>query len=89
MRHKYGGNHRAQGIEEEGKILKQFEERAERGEIVTASEIKKAFDEKRGKDTGHGYIYMLLKRHNFRMVMPRSKHQKKASEKEVESSEKF
>jgi transposase len=63
-RNKYGGNHRSMSFAEEESILIKFDERSSKGEIVTVSEIKKAFDEKRGKDTGRGYIYMLLKRHN-------------------------
>jgi transposase len=61
-RHKYGGNHRAMSVEEEEKILSQFEDESKSGKLVVANTIKKAFDEKRGKDTGRGYIYMLLKR---------------------------
>jgi transposase len=74
---------------EEAAILKEFDEKVAEGRVVTVSEIKKAFDEKRGKDTGRGYIYMLLKRHEYRMVMPRSKHPKKASDEEIESSKKL
>ena len=48
-----------------------------------------AFDEARGKDTGSGYIYMLLKRHGWRKVMPRSKHPKAASEEACEASKKL
>ena len=59
-RHKYGGNNRAMTEEEEEKILNQFEEEASKGKLVVANTIKKAFDEKRGKKTGRGYIYMLL-----------------------------
>jgi transposase len=88
-RHKYGGNNRSLSFAEEAAILSQFDERIAQGELVTAQEIKKAFDEKRGKDTGRGYIYMLLERHNFRMVMPRSKHPKKAADDEIESSKKL
>jgi hypothetical protein len=88
-RHKYGGNHRAMSVEEEAKILSQFEEESKTGKLVVANTIKKAFDEKRGKDTGRGYIYMLLKRHEARKVMPRSAHQKKASDEAIEASKKL
>jgi len=88
-RHKYGGNHRSLTHEEEAEILKKFDEKAEKGELVTVSEIKKAFDEKRGKDTGRGYIYMLLNRHGFRKVMPRGKHPKQASGEDTELTKKF
>jgi len=88
-RHKYGGNNQALADEEEKKILDTFADKAEKGELVTAQDIKAAFDEKRGKDTGRGYIYMLLNRHNWRTVMPRGQHPKKASEAEIEASKKL
>ncbi len=62
---KYGGNHRSLTEEEEDKILQSFKKKMNKGEIVTVKEIKQAFDEKIGKDTGRGYIYMLLKRKGF------------------------
>jgi transposase len=88
-RHNYGGNHRSMSVEEEAEILKQFEEEAEKGTLVIANSIKKAFDEKLGKDTGRGYIYMLLKRHKMRKVMPRSSHPKKAADEVVYASKKL
>lgn len=88
-RHKYGGNHRAMSVEEEAEILSQFEEESKKGKLVVANTIKKAFDEKRGKKTGRGYIYMLLKRHEARKVMPRSSHPKKASDEVIDASKKL
>jgi transposase len=88
-RHKYGGNNRAMSVEEEAKILSQFEDESRSGKLVVANTIKKAFDKKRGKDTGRGYIYMLLKRHNARKVMPRPAHPKKASDEAIEASKKL
>ena len=86
---KYGGNHRSLTEEQEREILERFEKAAEAGQVVTAQEIKRAFDEVRGKDTGRGYIYMLLERHGWRKVMPRSKHPKAASEEACEASKKL
>ena len=88
-RHKYGGNHQSLSTAEEEAILGEFIKKAEAGTVVTVQEIKAAFDKKRGKDTGRGYIYMLLARHKWRMVMPRGKHPKKASEAEIEASKKL
>ena len=84
-----GGNHRSLSEAEENEILAQFEKMAEEGHIVTAQDIKKAFDERIGKDTGRGYIYMLLKRHGWRKVMPRAKHPKKANEEAIQASKKL
>ena len=88
-RHKYGGNHRAMSEEAEAELISQFEDELQSGKLVVANSIKKAFDEKRGKDTGRGYIYMLLKRHEARKVMPRSAHPKKASDEVIETSKKL
>ena len=86
---KYGGNHKSLSDEEEDEILKEFKEKAEKGEVVSAWEIKQAFDAKIGKDTGRGYIYMLLERKNWRKVMPRSQHPKKASDEAIDASKKL
>ena len=63
VRVKYTGNHRNMSYEEEQEILDRFQEAAKAGQVITVKEIKAAFDEKLGRDTGRGYIYMLLKRH--------------------------
>ena len=88
-RKKYGGNHRNMSVEEEKEILQQFRERAEAGQVIAAKEIKQAFDEKLGRDTGRGYIYMLLDRHKWRKVMPRSRHPKKADDEEITATKKL
>ena len=86
---KYGGNHRNMSEAEEAELLEKFKQRAEKGKVIVAKEIKTAFDKKLGRDTGRGYIYMLLKRHGWRKVMPRSRHPKKASEEAIEASKKL
>lgn len=89
MRVKYEGNHRNMSYVEEQAILDSFEKQAEAGQIITVKEIKAAFDHKLGHDTGRGYIYMLLARHGWRKLKPRSKHPKKASEEEIDASKKL
>ena len=88
-RYKYGGNHQALSYKQEAAKLAPFFERAAKGELVTGAEIKKAFDEVRGKDTGRGYIYMLLERHGWSKKMPRPAHPKKATPEEIDSSKKL
>ena len=88
-RNKYTSHWRALTEEQEKEILGQFEKAAESGREVTAQEIKAALDEARGKDTGIGYVYRVLKRHGWRKVMPRSKHPKAASEEACEASKKL
>ena len=89
VRNKYTSHRRALTEEQENEILERFEKAAEAGQEVTAMDIKAAFDEARGKETGSGYIYMLLKRHGWRKVMPRSKHPKAADEEACEASKKL
>ena len=89
MRSKYAGNHRSLSIEEENEILSSFEKKADAGQIITVQDIKRAFDERIGKNTGRGYIYMLLKRHGWRKVMPRARHPKKADDEAIEASKKL
>ena len=87
----YGGNHRNMSFEEEAELLKPFRERAEKGEIVEVGEILKAYEEKLGRsmEKSHGQIYTVLKRHNWRKVMPRSKHPNKASDEAIAASKKL
>jgi transposase len=89
IRNKYTSHNHAMTEAEEDAILERFRKAAEAGQIVTVKEIKAAFDEERGKDTGRGYIYMLLKRKGWRKVMPRSKHPKAASEEACDASKKL
>ena len=88
-RNKYTSHRQALTNEQEQAILSKFEEAAEAGHEITAQEIKAEFDKVRGKDTGRGYIYMLLKRHGWRKVMPRPRHPKAASEEACEASKKL
>ena len=56
---------------------------------VEVKEIKQAFDEQIGKETGNSYIYTMLKRNGWRKVMPRAKHPKKADDEAIEASKKL
>lgn len=76
-------------FQEEEEFLKPFVKRAEAGQIVEVSEIKSAYEEKVGHRIGGGQIYYVLRRHNWRKVMPRSKHPNKASEEVIETSKKL
>ena len=89
IRNKYEGNHRNMSYEEEEQILKQFEAKAAAGQVITVKEIKAALDKKLGRDTGRGYIYMLLARHGWRKIKPRPKHPQGASDAEIAASKKL
>ena len=85
-----GGRHRENmTYEEEAKFLEQFMKRAEAGQIVEVSEIKKAYDEIIGHVSGSGQIYYVLHRHGWRKIKPRSRHPKKASAEAIEASKKL
>jgi transposase len=84
-----GGNNRNLSFEEEVELLKQFEEKANSGQIITVQEIENAYEEKVGHEIGSGQIYKVLKRHGWRKVMPRSQHPNKASEEAIEASKKL
>lgn len=76
-------------IEEEESILQPFYERAEKGEIIEISEIKKAYQDKVDHKVSETQIYYVLRRHGWRKIMPRSKHPKKATEEAIEASKKL
>ena len=84
----YGGNRRNMSVEEEAKLLEPFREQAEKGRIVAVNEIKAAYEKAVGHTIGGGQIYCVLRRHNWRKVMPRSRHPKKASDEDIASSKK-
>jgi transposase family protein len=65
-----GGNHRNMTFEQEEEFLKQFEERAKKGELLSTNEIKEAYIESVGHSIGHEQIYRVLKRHGYRKIMP-------------------
>ena len=84
----YVGNHRNMSVEEEAEILAPFKAEAEKGQMVEVREIAKAYQQAVGHPVGKGQIYCVLHRHGWRKIMPRSKHPKKASEEDIESSKK-
>lgn len=70
-------------IEAEEEFLKSCEPKAIAGEYTTVADIKKAFEEKVGKQVAKGTIYNLLNRHNWRKLTPRPSHPKKDVDKQV------
>ena len=84
-----GGNHRLLSLEEEKLLLNQFEEKARMGQILTVAEMKKEYDKMSGRESSVPAIYLMLKRHGWRKIMPRSKHPNKASDEVIEASKKL
>ncbi len=88
-KHNYKGNHRNISFAEETAILELFKARAEAGQIISTSEIAKAYQEAVDHPVAANHIYRVLHRHGWRKVMPRSKHPQKASDAEIEASKKL
>jgi hypothetical protein len=87
---KRAGNHRNATPEEELAFMNQFKTAAEKGEIITVSEIAEAYDKTFGKyHSSRSTVYYLLHKLGWRKVMPRSKHSKKASNEAIEASKKL
>ena len=86
----YKGNHRLLSFEEEAAILEPFISQAEAGQLVTITDIERAYVLAAGKEPGsNSHIYRVLKRHNFRKVMPRSKHPNKACDEVIHITKKL
>jgi|SRR5690242_12083626 transposase len=71
-----GRHHEYLSIEEEKKFLAPFWQRAEQGELTTTREIQQAYEQKVGHDVHETTIYRLIARHNWRKLLPRSRHPK-------------
>jgi transposase len=85
-----GGNHRLMSDEESTEFLKQFEDVARSGQIITVEEIAEAFDKATNKQRASlSTVYNFLHRNGWRKVMPRSKHPNKASDEAIEASKKL
>jgi transposase len=85
-----GGNHKVMTDAEAAKFLQQFADDASEGKLLTVQEIADALDKKTGKERkSRSTAYSFLHRHNWRKVMPRSKHPNKASDEEIDSSKKL
>ena len=84
-----GGNHRLLSAEAEASFLGGLSEKALSGELVTVSQIRSEYDQLVGKKSSIPTIYNVLERHDWRKVVPRQKHPKKASDEDIESSKKL
>jgi transposase len=74
---KRGGRRRQKmTIEEERVFLKQWEEKAKKGEIVIGCEIREALSRQLGCEVCESTFYRLLHRHNWRKSAPDTRHPK-------------
>ena len=74
---------------QEADFLKQFEEMAENGQLVTVAPILQKYEEATGKKSNTTSIYRLLKRHGWRKLKPHRKHPKAASTEEQSRQKKL
>ena len=85
-----GGNHKVMSDEEAEKFLCEFSAEASEGKILTVEEIAMALDKKTGKSRKSlSTAYSFLHRHDWRKIMPRPAHPKKADEEVIEASKKL
>lgn len=61
---------------QEALLLSSLEERAARGDILTAKQILPLVREAAGREVSLAYVYRLLRRHNWRKLGPRPHHVK-------------
>lgn len=73
---KGGRHHQNLSLEEELSFLAPFLDRARRGELSTANEIRKAYESKVGRKVAKSTIYRMLTRHGWRKIAPRPRHPK-------------
>jgi transposase len=59
---------------EEHQFLAPFLDRAQRGDMVTAREIQRAYEERVGRSVAESTISRLLARHQWRKLVPRPRH---------------
>jgi transposase len=73
---KGGRRNESMTLEEERELLTPFFERAKKGELTTIAQIKQEFEKGVGHKVDETTIYRLLKRHEWRKLVPRPFHPK-------------
>jgi transposase len=83
-----GGRHRENlTLAQETELLAPFEKESQNGSIITISKVKKAYEEKVGREVAESTIYRILNKHGFRRLVPYRRH-KKADKAEQEDFKK-
>jgi transposase len=83
-----GGRNRLMTFDEETQFLDGWLETAKEGLIPTMPELHAAYNKLVGRDTPKSTFYRLLERHNWRKVLPDTRHPKADSEKQEEFKKK-
>jgi transposase len=84
-----GGNNHLLTVEEETKFLNKWMSKAENGQILTMPDLHIEYNKLVGKNTPKSTFYRLLKRHNWRKVLPDTKHPKSNPEAQEEFKKKL
>ena len=71
-----GGNKRNFTQEQENIIINPYIEEAYEGKMLVVKDIQRAYEKAMGRKVPSSTVYRMLKRHNWRKIMPRSKHPK-------------
>jgi transposase len=75
--------------EEERDFLQPFFDRAAKGEIATAAQIKQEFEQRIGQEVHKTTIYRLLDRHQWRKLVPRPYNPKENKEEQEQFKQNF
>ena len=85
-----GGRHRENmSLEEEDAFLTPFFDKAKKGGILVASEIKDALDQRLGRNVALASAYNLLHRHDWRKLAPDKRHPKSDADAQDEWKKNF
>jgi transposase len=63
-------------LEQEANWLRSLEQRAQKGEVLTAKRVMPLLSEVAGRDVSTAYVYRVLHRHRWRKLGPRPRHVK-------------
>jgi transposase len=74
---KGGRHHACLSEQQEQSLLDSLGEKAARGEILTVGDIREEVEQELGYSVSDDYLWGLLKRHQWKKKVPRTKHLKK------------
>ena len=63
-------------LEQEARLLRSLEQRAQKGEVLTAKRVMPLLSEAAGRAVSRAYVYRVLHRHRWRKLSPRPRHVK-------------
>lgn len=85
-----GGRRKALlSIEEEKELFLSLEDKASKGLIKTANDIRTVVEQKTGKPVSDDYLWDLLQRNGWKKKMPRPHHPKRSIEGQLEFKKNF